>query len=368
MKEFSAFIRKEFYHIFRDTRTLMILILLPIILIMLFSFAISVEIRNVNIGILAPSNENTINQLVHKIEASEYFHITHWLNSPIEADSLMRANKVDLVLAFGDHFDQRMLSTDGAQLGIIVDGSNPNNASMETMYLMGLLQSYFGEKASAVPSPNASLTTNVRMLYNPQSRSAYNFVPGIMGLILILICALMTSVSIVREKETGTMEVLLISPVKPIHIILAKMIPYLIISCIVLSIILTLSFTVLGIPMLGTLHWIILVSLVYILLSLSIGLFVSNMVDSQLVATLICAVVFMMPILLLSGMLFPIESMPKFFQVVSNIIPARWYISAIKKLMIQGVEFQFVLKEFTILCAMTLLLITASLKKFKEFI
>lgn len=368
MKEFNAFIKKEFYHIFRDTRTLMILILLPIILIMLFSFAISVEIRNVNIGILAPTNDNSINQLAHKIETSEYFNITHWLNSPNEINDLMRANEVDLVLAFGDHFDQRMLSADGAQLGIVIDGSNPNNASMEMMYLMGLLQSYFSEKASVLPSSAGSLTTNVRMLYNPQSRSAYNFAPGIMGLILILICALMTSVSIVREKEMGTMEVLLISPVKPIHIILAKMIPYLIISCFVLGIILTLSFTVLGILMLGTLHWIILVSLVYILLALSIGLFVSNMVDSQLVATLICAVVFMMPILLLSGMLFPIESMPRFFQVVSNIIPARWYISAIKKLMIQGVEFQFVLKEFTILCGMTLLLITASLKKFKEFI
>ena len=172
MKEFNAFIKKEFYHIFRDTRTLMILILLPIILIMLFSFAISVEIRNVNIGILAPTNDNFINQLARKIETSEYFRITHWLNSPNEVDSLMRANEVDLVLAFGDHFDQRMLSADGAQLGIVIDGSNPNNASMEMMYLMGLLQSYFSEKASVLPSSAGSLTTNVRMLYNPQSRSA----------------------------------------------------------------------------------------------------------------------------------------------------------------------------------------------------
>ena len=238
------------------------------------------------------------------------------------------------------------------------------------MYLMGVIRSYFSDNNSSAINniTNSGLMTNVRMLYNTQSRSAYNFVPGIMGLILILICALMTSVSIVKEKEIGTMEVLLVSPVKHIHIIFAKMIPYFIISCVVLMIIFSMSFTILEIPMKGTLHWIILVSMVYVFLALSIGLFVSNMVDSQLVATLICAVVFMMPMLLLSGMLFPIESMPKFFQIVSNIVPARWYIAAIRKLMIQGVEFQFVIKEFIILCSMTFVILAASLKKFKEFI
>lgn len=365
MKEFSAFIKKEFYHIFRDTRTMMILILLPIILIMLFSFAISVEIRNINIGILAPTRDQNITQLANKIDASEFFNVTHWLSSPDEIDRLMRRNEVDLVLCFEDAFASRISSADGANIAISIDASNPNTATSEMMFLIGVLQSSMNNNASFA-TPQGTLTSNIRMLYNPQNKSSYNFVPGIMGLILILICALMTSVSIVREKEVGTMEVLLVSPVKPIHIIFAKMIPYFIISCLVLTIVLTLSFTVLEIPMLGTLHWVIFESLIYIILALTIGLFVSTMVDSQLVATLICVIIFMLPMLLLSGMLFPIESMPCFFQIVSNIIPARWYIAAIKKLMIQGVEFQFVIKETIILISMTIVLLAASLKKFKE--
>jgi len=205
-----------------------------------------------------------------------------------------------------------------------------------------------------------------RMLFNPQMRSAYNFVPGIMGLIFILVCAMMTSVSIVREKEVGTMEVLLVSPVRPVKIIFAKMIPYFLISCIVLTTILLLARYLLGVPMSGGVGGILLLSLLYLALSLSLGLLVSTIANTQMAALLISAMVMMMPILMLSGMLFPIENLPKFFQVVSNIIPARWYIDAVRKMMIQGLPLVAVWKNGIILLSMTVILLGVSLKKFND--
>lgn len=365
MKEFRAFIRKEFAHIFRDTRTLMILIGLPVVLITLFGFALSVEIRNVNIAILAPQHEEMLDRLVRKIDASEYFTMVRFLSSPAEIDQLMRKGEIDVVLALDTDFNGRMISSDYPELSIIVDASNPNIASSESMYLMGIVQSYLQEELSRGVTAGG-LSTNVRMLYNPQLRSSYNFVPGIMGLILILICALMTSVSIVREKETGTMEVLLVSPIKPTVIVFAKMVPYFVISCVVLLIIFIMSFTLLQVPMVGSLFWIVGISLLYIILSLGIGLLVSTLATSQMVASLVTAVIFMLPLLMLSGMLFPIESMPLFFQWVSNIIPARWYISAIRKVMIEGLEVSYVIKEIIILLGMAILIFGVALRKFND--
>jgi ABC-2 type transport system permease protein len=204
------------------------------------------------------------------------------------------------------------------------------------------------------------------MLFNPQMRSAYNFVPGIMGLIFILVCAMMTSVSIVREKEVGTMEVLLVSPVRPVKIIFAKMIPYFAISCVVLIAILLLAHYLLEIPMTGGVGGIFAISILYLVLSLSLGLLVSTIATTQMAALLISAMVMMMPILMLSGMLFPIENLPKFFQVVSNIVPARWYIDAVRKMMIQGLPLVTVWKNCVILLGMTVAILGVSLKKFND--
>jgi len=201
-------------------------------------------------------------------------------------------------------------------------------------------------------------------LYNPQMKGAYNFVPGVLGLVLILICAMMTSVAIVREKEMGTMEVLLVSPVKPIFIILAKITPYFALSIINLTTILLLSVFVLDVPIAGSLFLLILLSLLFIFVALSLGMLISNVVKTQVAAMLISVVVLMMPTMLLSGMIFPIESMPKILQWVSVIPPNRWYVEGVIKVMIQGVEAKYVLKEFAILGFMAIVLLTVSLKKF----
>lgn len=197
-------------------------------------------------------------------------------------------------------------------------------------------------------------------------KSAYNFVPAIMGMLLMLICAMMTSISIVKEKEKGTMEVLLVSPVRPIVIILAKVVPYLIVAFGILAVILLMSKFVLGIPIQGALMWIMLISVIYILLALSLGMLISNVAKTQFVALIMSVMMLLMPIVMLSGMLFPVESMPKVLQWISAVIPTRYYIDAMRKLMIMGVGIGEVMRETLILGAMTVGLIVLSLTKFKN--
>jgi ABC-2 type transport system permease protein len=203
------------------------------------------------------------------------------------------------------------------------------------------------------------------MLYNPEMRSAYNFVPGLMGMIFMLICAMMTSIAIVREKETGTMEVLLASPVKPIYIVVAKMVPYFIISWLIFILILLMSVFILKVPITGSLIWLNVFSLVFIVVALSLGLLISSIVNRQVEALMVSGLGFMMPVIVLSGFLFPIECIPVVLQWFTCIIPARWFIAGVRKLMIEGIQMQYVLKELFILLGMAAFLITLSLKKFK---
>lgn len=359
MIPFIAFIQKEFFHILRDKRTMLILLVMPVVMIMIFGFAISTEIRNINVVIVSPNRTESVRQIIEKIDANEYFTVVGTLNSPDQIEKEMRSDRADIALVFEADFEQ----TPSMQL--VVDATNPTVATAEMFYLSGIMQDYLTNKLQGL-LPTQSIGTNVRMLYNPQMKSSYNFVPGIMGLIFILICAMMTSVSIVREKEVGTMEILLASPVKPLHIIFAKMIPYFVISCINLATILLLAYFVLEIPMAGSLFWLCTLSIIYITLALALGLLISTIVTSQVAAMFGSLLGLMIPVLLLSGMMFPIENMPLPLQFVSNIIPARWYIAAVRKLMIEGLAFSYIAKELFILLGMTLFLIIIALKKFKN--
>ena len=359
MIPFVAFIQKEFFHILRDKRTMLILLVMPVVMILIFGFAISTEIRNINVVIVSPNQSESVRQIVEKIEANEYFSVVGILPSPHQIDRAMRSDRADIALVFDTNFEQN------ASIQLVIDASNPMVATAEMFYLSGIMHAYFTNKLQGILPPQ-SISTNVRMLYNPQMKSSYNFVPGIMGLIFILICAMMTSVSIVREKEVGTMEVLLASPVKPLHIIFAKMIPYFVISCVNLATILLLAYFVLEIPMVGSLFWLCTLSIIYIVLALALGLLISTVVTSQVAAMFGSLLGLMLPVLLLSGMMFPIENMPIPLQVISNVIPARWYIAAVRKLMIEGLAVSYITKELFILLGMTLFLIIVALKKFKN--
>lgn len=364
MKQFKAFIRKEFYHIFRDKRTMLISLGMPIVQILLFGFAITTEVKNTQVAVFDPSKDATTQRIREQFQASEYFTITKELQSSDQINAIFKYGKINLVIVFSENFSDNLLHTGEAAVQLITDGTEPNQASLLTTYASGILGSYQQELTEQYNMPFRILP-EIKMLYNPQGKSAYNFVPGVMGLILMLICAMMTSIAIVREKETGTMEILLASPLKPIYIILAKAVPYFVISIANLTTILLLSVFVLDVPIAGSLFWLALLSLLFIFTALSLGLLISTLVNSQMAAMLASGMGLMMPVMLLSGMMFPIESMPPLLQWISAIIPARWYIEAVKKMMIQGVEIQFVLKESGVLVVMSGVLIIVSLKKFK---
>jgi ABC-2 type transport system permease protein len=359
MKQFLIFVKKEFYHILRDRRTVLILLVMPVIQIILFGFAISTEVKNTPFAVFDASNDEATRLITERLQASNYFTLVGMLHSPDEVERAFQTGEAKLVVVFGDKFNENMLRLGTADIQLIADATDPNQANTFVNYASNIIGSGID-----VASSKFAIIPTVRMLYNPQMKGAYNFVPGVMGLVLLLICAMMTSISIVREKEIGTMEVLLVSPVKPLYIILAKITPYFVLSIVNLTTILLLSFFVLGVPIAGNLALLIAFSLLFILVGLSLGILISSIVRTQVAAMLISVVGLMMPTMLLSGMIFPIESMPKILQWLSCVPPNRWYIQGVVKLMIQGVEAQFILKEFVILALMAIVLLAASLKKF----
>ena len=349
MKPFFSFVIKETKHILRDKRTMLMLFGMPIVMMLLFGFAVTNDVRNVRIIIVMSNADNATQQVADRLAASEYFTLTKVVATPNEAEKAIRDQKADMAIVFSPDFASKK---SGYQL--IVDGADPNMAQQWTTY------------ANAVINNTEAKAVNTKLLYNPQMKSTYNFVPAIMGTLLMLVCAMMTSISIVREKEKGTMEVLLVSPTKPLMIIVAKLVPYLVLAFTILSIILLMSSFVLGVPIKGSLFWIYVVSTIYILLALSLGILVSTIAETQLVALLISAMLLMMPVIMLSGMMFPIESMPKILQYISAIIPTRYYISAMRKLMIMGVGIEEVYFEVSVLISMLVGLMSLALAKFNK--
>lgn len=364
MKQFMAFVRKEFHHIFRDKTTMAILLLLPVLMLLLFGYAITTEVKNSKIAVYDPSNDIITRAIVEKLNASEYFSLIERLDDPAEINEQFKKGEVKMVLVFGNDFYENILHTGNAQVELIVDGTDPNSARSVVSYATSIISAYQMElfKIEKIP---IQITPEVKLLYNPQLKGAYNFVPGVMGMIMMLICAMMTSISIAREKELGTMEVLLVSPLKPVYIILSKTIPYFVLSLVNLTTILLISVFILGVPIAGNLLWLIMLSLVYIFVTLSMGLLISSMVNSQQVALLISGMVLLLPVIMLSGMMFPVENMPVFFQWVSQVIPAKWYIIGVKKIMIKGLGFASIIPELSVLFGMGLLITGISLKKFK---
>lgn len=346
-KSFTAFIHKEILHIIRDPRTMLIALLIPVVQMVLFGFAISMEVNDVEVMVCAPKITPAVEAKVSQIAHNPYITFKGYV--PIhEIDRTIAANNTFAVVVFSRDYDKT------GETQVVVDASNPVTAQTSAGYLTQILEDTTGNTAPGIT-----------ILYNPQLRSAYNFVPGIMGLIFMLICAMLTSVSIVREKETGTMEILLVSPIRPVMIVIAKMIPYFMLSCIDLVVILLISKYTLGLPLSGSLMALVVTSLVYIMLALALGLFVSTIVDTQMAALLVSGMVFIIPVIMLSGMMFPIENMPMPLQWISNIVPARWYIPAMRKIMVEGLGFNYVYPELIVLSLMALALITVSVKRFK---
>jgi ABC-2 type transport system permease protein len=364
MKQLLSFIRKEFYHILRDKTTMMILLLMPIIQIILFGFALTTEVKDTQVAVLVPTNDEASSRIIDKLNASAYFDVVARIHTTDEIQPVFRDAKAKLVVVFEDHFGEKLRHNGTAHIQLLADATDPNAATSFTFYASNIINTYQQELMGENKNPY-QITPEVKMLFNPQMKSSFNFVPGVLGMIMLLICAMMTSIAIVREKEMGTMEILLVSPMKPIYIILSKITPYFVLSCVNFATIMLLSVFVLGVPIAGSFMSLVAVSLLYIFVSLSFGLLVSTITHSQQAAMLVSGMGLMIPVMLLSGMMFPIENMPLPLQLLSNIVPAKWYIRAVKAIMIEGLGITSVLKEVGVLCLMGIVLVTISLKKFK---
>lgn len=344
MSVFQSLVKKEALHLLRDFRTIIVVLVMPVVLLLLFGFAISTEVNNVSVATVVEQHTDQTKQIIDRFRANPYFTF-EGVVAYSDVEDLLREGKVDAAVVFR--------TRDGKlEHQVIVDASNTIMAQTATAYL------------ESVISPGADTPIVTSTLYNPRLKSAYNFVPGIMGMIFILICAMMTSVSIVREKETGTMDLLLVSPVRPWTIVFGKLVPYFLLSCVILALTLVLSYTVLGIPFSFRLFDVIWVTILYVILALALGLLISTIASTQVAALLISGVMFMIPVILLSGMIFPVENMPLVLQWFSCVIPARWYISAMRVLMIQRLPVDYVLTEVLVLAGMTLLVLALAIQKF----
>jgi len=364
MKIFWSFIKKEFWHVLRDRRSMLILIGLPVMMMLLFGFALSNEVKNSNVAILDYAQDESSRHLANRLESSRYFTVSDYLHSERDIANTFEQGKARLVVIFPARLADDLAHSRNAQVRLIGDASDPNTANIIINYATAIILDY---QAELVKRQNLPYTINIetRMLYNPQLQSSFNFVPGVMTLILMLLGAMMTSVSIVREKENGTMEILLVSPMRPLLVVLSKVVPYMVLCFVDVLIILLMAHTVLDMPLRGSLPLLLAESMLFIITTLSLGLLISSLVSSQQIAMFISLVGMLMPSLVFSGFMFPIENMPKIMQIMSNIVPTKWYYNIVKNIMVKGLGFSFVYQQTIILGLMTVVFLTIAIKTFK---
>ncbi len=363
MKRFIGFIKKEFYHIFRDKRSLFILFGMPVAQILLFGFAITNEINNVDIAVLDYARDTESQKIIQKIKASTYFHVENEILNEKAIEEEFKKGKIKAVLLFEKDFAKKLQTENKATVQVITDATEPNVASTIANYTQSIIQNYQNQKNTV--QKNNGVVIQSRMLYNPELKSVFNFVPGVMTVILMLVSAMMTSISITREKELGTMEILLVSPLKPFQVILGKVFPYVFLSIINAIVIVSMGYFIFGMPINGSVLLLAFESILFIITALSLGILISTISNTQQTAMMISLMGLMLPVIILSGFIFPIASMPLPMQVISNIIPAKWFIIIVKSIMLKGVGLEYIFKETLILVGMTLLFIGLSIKNYK---
>lgn len=364
MKQFLVFVRKEFRHVIRDRRTLLILFGLPVIQILIFGFALTNEVKNARILIVDNAKDISSQQIISKIAASRYFDIENAISDNKQIETAFKKGIIQVALVFPANFHNDLMHLHEGSLQVISDASDPNTATALHNYLSSIIMNYQADLNRTLSVPFL-ITPQVRMLYNPQLKGAPNFVPGVMAMVLMIICVLMTAISIVKEKETGTMEVLLVSPFKPVFVILSKTVPYFFLSLVNVITILLLSVYVLKVPINGSILLLLAESTLFILSCLAIGIFISIKTENQESAMLISLMGLLLPVAIFSGFLFPIENMPAALQIISHVLPSKWFYSIVVSVMIKGVGFSVIWKETLILAGITLILFIVSLKNFK---
>lgn len=363
---FVGFVVKEFKQIYRDKRTLVVLFGMPIIQMLLFGFAIRNEVENANIMVLDASQDQVTHELINKIDASNYFTVVGEVQRYDKIDDLFQKGEIDEVLVFEADFARKIQRGERPSVNVITDASNPNLAQLIQQYSSAIMMDFQQEMADKGQPQKSGIITNANMLFNPQLESVNLFVPGLIAVILMLISTLMTSISITREKEMGNMEILLVSPLRPGQIIIGKVLPYLVLAFVNVLTILALARWVFGVPFRGSYGLFLAESLLFIFTALALGVFISARADDQQTAMMVSLAGLLLPTVLLSGFIFPISSMPVFLQVISNIIPARWFLVIVRSIMLKDVGLLMIWKETAILGGMTLLFIVLSIKSFNE--
>lgn len=362
MTSFGGFVRKEAYHILRDRRTLLVLLLLPLVAVLLFGYAIRTDVNDVRVAIVDPAPDHVTLELRSRLEGTGRFRIVAVLERTDGLDALFQRSAIQQAFVFEPAFAERLGRGDGARLLVITDATDPNTGSAVQAYAFGVIQGYERELARARGA--ISIVPQSRMRFNPTMESAMLFVPGLIAFVLTIVCALMTAISLTREKETGTMEVLLVSPLRPWQIIVGKVLPYLGLGFINVLTVLALAYVVFAVPVRGSLVLLLAQSLLYVLTALAIGVLISTRTSSQRVAMMIALAGMLLPTLMLSGFVFPIESMPRPLQLLSNIFPAKWFLIIVRGIMLKGIGLDHLWQETLILVGMTLLLLTVSVRRF----
>lgn len=365
MKRFIAFIRKEFYHIVRDRRTAAILFGMPILQLLLFGYAIRNEVSEVRTGILDMSHDTVTEAITDKLFSSGTFIFSGNLQSEKEIAPAFAAGRMSEVVVFEPDFAGRLLKDGVARMQVVTDGSDPNVSRIVTGYTQAVVRDYLAEQADG-SAVQAGVEAVPLMMFNPSLKSVYLFVPGLMAMILMLVSTFMTSISITREKESGTMELLLVSSLRPVQIIVGKVVPYLLLSFVNVVTVVSLAYFVFGVPCRGNVALLFAESLLFIITVLSLGIMISTITNSQQVAMMVSLAGLLLPTVLLSGFIFPINSMPWPLQAISNIIPARWYLVIVRGIMLKGAGIAVLWKETLILLVMTVLFMAASVRKFSE--
>jgi ABC-2 type transport system permease protein len=364
MKVFIAFVKKEFFHILRDKRTLVILFGMPIVQVLIFGYAVTNDFKGASIAVFDQSKDDLSIELTDRLEVSGYFEMTESIEAQDDIHEAFKKGSIKLAVVIPPDFSEKFHGQGNAPVQLIADGTEPNTATMLINYATIILRQFQASKHEGAVMPFA-INIETQMVYNPELKSVFMFVPGVMTMILMLISAMMTSLTLAREKELGTMELLLVSPLHPLLIIIGKVTPYILLSMIIGLFILAMGVFIFGVPVIGSLSLLLLLSLLFIITCLALGVFISSMTNNQQTAMIVSLMALMMPTMLLSGFVFPIESMPKLLQGISYIVPAKYFIVILKDVMLKGSPLSFIWKEIAFLSVITLIFLGLSLKSFK---
>lgn len=364
MTALLGLLRKEAYHILRDRRTLTVVLLLPVVQVVIFGYAIRTDVKSVRIAIVDPAPDHLTLEIRNRLPAGGIFETVAVLPNTAPLEKLFQSGRAQAALVFDARFGERLLRGLPAELLVITDATEPNTGAAMQGYILAVVRSFQSEMD--LGRDQVQIVPQTRLRFNPTAESKNLFVPGLMAFVLTILSSLMTAITLSREKETGTMEALLVSPLRPWQIIVGKVTPYLVIGFISIIGVLIEARLIFRVPLRGNELLLLAVGMIFILASLALGVLISARSSSQRVAMTGALLGTMLPTMILSGFLFPVESMPAPLQWLSNVVPARWFVVVARGIMLKGIGLQYLWQETLILTAMTLLLLAASTRAFHE--